>query len=418
MVERQEIDALLVGALYGELTPAEEAQLTAHLESHPGDRTALDDLKSARSAIRAKVQESRIFELQVDPPQAISALLVQEAARRAPRRSEERSEGWFARFVRSFVAHPAMAAAATLVLVVGVAGTIYLKNGKDQFADQTVASRDQPPQAVAPTPQGATIAQQAPTPADERALDTGGATGAAVGGSDNTYSVDLAKESTGAKGRAASDKVQLQNVLSAEKQVAKPTVAAIPLARPDTKPEPKHEAKKQDFVPVAPAKQASPRELDDGDVATAQTPSNEPAANEGKAGFVGNRGAGPGAAGGGAAPSRTTPSAQPAAPPPPPAMAPSPKTVKAAPEDALLAWAKDQHARVLSLVKANNCRDAAPLAIDIKNRAPDYFATNMANDRALSKCMAYVNDAAEKDAEKNAKSRASKRAAPSLDSMH
>ena len=37
----QELDALLVGALYGELGPADEARLAAHLESHPTDRTAL-----------------------------------------------------------------------------------------------------------------------------------------------------------------------------------------------------------------------------------------------------------------------------------------------------------------------------------------------------------------------------------------
>ena len=47
MVDRQDIDALLVGALYGELTPAEEARLTAHLESHPADRSALEDLTAA-----------------------------------------------------------------------------------------------------------------------------------------------------------------------------------------------------------------------------------------------------------------------------------------------------------------------------------------------------------------------------------
>ena len=32
MVDAQDIDALLIGALYGELTPADEARLVAHLE--------------------------------------------------------------------------------------------------------------------------------------------------------------------------------------------------------------------------------------------------------------------------------------------------------------------------------------------------------------------------------------------------
>jgi hypothetical protein len=131
MVDRTDLDALLIGALYGELTPADEARLMAHLESHPADRTALDDLTRTRAAVR----ESRILAFQLEPPQAISALLLQEAARRAPRAVTDRGDGatWFQRFVRSFMAHPAMAAAATLVLVITAAGTLYLR-GTDQFA--------------------------------------------------------------------------------------------------------------------------------------------------------------------------------------------------------------------------------------------------------------------------------------------
>src|SRR5690242_3438533 len=101
MVDRLDIDALLIGALYSELTPAEEARLSAHLESHPGDRVALDDLKSARLAVR----ESRILSVQLEPPQAISAMLLQEAARRAPKaargREDSETSGWFYRFTRS-----------------------------------------------------------------------------------------------------------------------------------------------------------------------------------------------------------------------------------------------------------------------------------------------------------------------------
>ena len=42
MVDRQDIDALLISALYGELTPADEARLTMHLESHPADMEEWD----------------------------------------------------------------------------------------------------------------------------------------------------------------------------------------------------------------------------------------------------------------------------------------------------------------------------------------------------------------------------------------
>src|SRR5678816_1187088 len=141
-MDRQDIDALLIGALYGELTPADEARLAAHLDSHPTDRGALDDLKSARQAVR----ESRIFDVQVDPPQAVSALLLQEAHRRAPKRvvvAEDGKESWFARFTRAFMAHPAMAAAAMLVLVVGVASTLYLRKG-DLTATKEVSDQGSP----------------------------------------------------------------------------------------------------------------------------------------------------------------------------------------------------------------------------------------------------------------------------------
>src|SRR5690349_12827895 len=99
MADRTDIDALLIGALYGELTPADEARLTAHLESHPADRTALADLTRTRAAIR----DSRIFAFQWEPPHSVSALLLQEASRRAPRPARSvdgDSESWFARFVR------------------------------------------------------------------------------------------------------------------------------------------------------------------------------------------------------------------------------------------------------------------------------------------------------------------------------
>src|SRR3569623_1738830 len=154
-MDRQDIDALLIGALYGELTPADEARLAAHLESHPADKTALDDLKSAREQVKL----SRIFELQTAPPQAISAVLLQEAARRAPKNvgtGDRSHDSWFQRFVRSFASHPAMAAAAMLVLVVGIAGTLYMKNGSvgvELFADQEVATQPgvNAPVAVPPT---------------------------------------------------------------------------------------------------------------------------------------------------------------------------------------------------------------------------------------------------------------------------
>ncbi len=43
MADRQDIDALMVGALYGELDDGERARLEAHLASHPQDRSGPPD---------------------------------------------------------------------------------------------------------------------------------------------------------------------------------------------------------------------------------------------------------------------------------------------------------------------------------------------------------------------------------------
>ena len=98
-----------------------------------GRRSTTSSSRARRSATAASSRSSS------SPPQALSAMLLQEAARRAPvvRGTRSRAESWFARFVRSFVSHPAMAAAAMLVVVVGVAGTMYMKNGTDQVAQPT-----------------------------------------------------------------------------------------------------------------------------------------------------------------------------------------------------------------------------------------------------------------------------------------
>ena len=206
MPDRTDIDALLIGALYGELTPAEEARLTAHLESHPADRTALSDLTRTRAAVR----DSRILAFQLEPPQAISALLLREASRRAP----QREASWFQRLARSFMAHPAMAAAAMLVLVVSVAGTLYLRGG-DQFAasrapapalpvsDPTVATGEAPPAAAAPAPEKATARSASDAEkagAQGAQLQQTESTGAGAAGSAETYRVrlDEANRSEGA----------------------------------------------------------------------------------------------------------------------------------------------------------------------------------------------------------------------------
>jgi len=197
-MDRQDIDALLIGALYGELTPADEARLATHLESHPTDRGALDDLKVARQA----VHDSRIFAVQLDPPQAVSALLLQEAHRRAPKRvvGSDAQEGWFARFARSFMAHPAMAAAAMLVLVMGGAGIVWMKKG-DQLADkqysQSASERVSLEQNM---PQGQSAVASAPA---------GGEPGSAASAAGSAYSADLYEGQDQVKAQGSTNELAL-----------------------------------------------------------------------------------------------------------------------------------------------------------------------------------------------------------------
>ena len=88
------------------------------------------------------VRESRILQVQVDPPQSITTVILQEAARRAPKKQAEEREGWFARLAKAFMMHPAMAAAAMLVVVLGVTTLVNNRKG-DQFAESTAPSSSQ-----------------------------------------------------------------------------------------------------------------------------------------------------------------------------------------------------------------------------------------------------------------------------------
>jgi hypothetical protein len=452
-MDRQDIDALLIGALYGELTPAEEAQLDAHLESHPADRQALDDLTAARTAIR----DSRVFATLLDPPQAVSALLLQEAARRSPRPARRESaehDGWFARLRRSFMAHPAMAAAAMLVLCVGVAGSMYLRHGNKSFSEAQVAPAQladaeraaatstestismgaasqspQSPQSQGRMIGGAAAGSGAPSDVATGAVTTPPAAAPAIayqaGLADAQAGPGTAQLAEGRKGdsgnglgRAAPDGF-LDGRSGLRRGVAPPARASKLVVHRDLP-----EVKELD----APLRYAPKKDVDGDDDGVAS--SRHGAAGGG----IASTGAAPGAAPNAAREDRSanTP------PPPPPVAPPATKTVskastkpapaatpaqlaadkaeaqesadsskkKQAAQSANDAWAHDQHQRLQQLVRAGNCTDAAPLAIAIANRAPDYYAANIATDRNIKQCLAYINDARDKDAEHSGKARA------------
>jgi hypothetical protein len=463
MADRMDIDALLIGSLYGELTPADQARLQAHLESHPADRSVLADLTRARQVIR----ESRLFELQFEPPQAVSALLLQEAARRAPRvrvtkANAERGESWFQRFIRSLAAHPAMAAAAMLVVVLGATAIMYKRNGAQNWEPRAEETEQAAP-ATAPVAEGK--AQK------------------------DNYAVDLANEEKLQQRQQAQQTVDA-GALAAPASTARPGDSpAEPAAKPPAKvadPAPRKEPPRgiavegsrpepKDLEDDAKAKtgfrgnketQATESRLDvkspsgpSGRVVGSNTTPGAPHtggagsaaptetnfngdSTTGIAGPSAGNAGGTGGAGAPAAPANrklettkdarrpAAPSPAPAStaappPPPPPAPAQQPasreKTVqkgadKADKNDADkpaedLTYARGQHQKIIAAVKANRCMEATNLAFALENRAPAYYAQNVENDRAIKSCASYIaNERAKRvEAEKRARAKASER---------
>lgn len=454
MVDRQDIDALLIGSLYGELSSTEEARLSAHLDSHPADRTALANLTRAREVVR----ESRILQVQFDPPQSVSALLMQEAVRRAPKPREEQS--WFQRFMRSFIVHPAMAAAATLVLVVGVAGTVYMKKG-DNFAkatkDNAPALSTAPSTPSTDTPAGPTADTPAAAPA-ERPAANGGELGktdgigngrqlAQQGSATDDYQVKLDDaEEEGAKptdrivvaedrtrAEKANKQEQASNELGYRGGVDKNRDAARP-AKPDTgaskdstvadvdraetlktdpvvvgkpKPEPTKATEPKVATSAKPPQKAPPR-------LEVTTPSPAPKDFGTSVDLRKGEATGAGVASrSDARPGNASP------PPPPPPPPPAPTTVatdeketkaqeRAATE---LAWAKEQHGKLLAAVKAGKCDLAATIASGIATRNASYYSTVVVDDRGIKSCAQYINAQREREAERAQRAKSTQRRA-------
>lgn len=498
MTDRMDIDALLIGALYGELTPADEARLTAHLESHPADRSALADL----TRTRARVRESRVLAVQLEPPQSVSALLLQEAARRAPRAQRD-TESWFYRLARSFMAHPALATAAMVVVVVGVAGTLYMRHG-DKLTESSATSAPPslasesavasapaaPAPAAAPSPEAAPAAAAKESTVTTGKADDGRAAGAGAGsgaygvglaeGSLRQRTVDRSAEkarpSDGADGVLARDEVNEApsadtidrfsspppTALAKAEQKVQKKAAGIEIRSPE--PSPKDFEKNK----LAGAKRgvAGSRDADalfdsasddlaqapsKPSVATAQAPSRPPAATAPAAppppppppraqpappaadpgtqqrtgppkpivsGNVGNAGnaaqradtrpdAKDARLDSNAPARKTAPGAGQASQAPAGGSAPrnerqqgdrsGAQDLKLAEErdksdSALIGWARNKHDQVIALVKSSNCSAAATAAMEIYSRAPAFYASNVATDRSVKPCLAYINN--------------------------
>lgn len=373
MATRLDIDALLIGALYGELDGDDRARLDAHLATHPADRAALDELRATRAFLTE--HGARDYLGAAEPPAAVSALVMREAARRAPapRKAAGGVFGFLTGLLRPVAAHPALSMAAVAVIAIGV-GSMMSKDGRVQVA-QPSAPAVNAAAPVAPTPVPEAVAPAPDLPPTEGVavtLDEGGADRPAEGdGAARDRADNLEKRKSGAVTRS------------------KPS--------PSAKAPPREQA----FLSV------DKKDLG-GDVALRDLDERE----ESEAPVAGAARSGP----------TGKVSVAPAAAAPPPVATPAPDDAVAGlprptTTDAIASWARDQHARMVRLVNDGRCTEAGQIGAEIARKAPDYYQAAVANDRALRSCKAYVdrarraqspapkakNEAANLDSEQSAK---------------
>ena len=113
------IDDLLVDYIYQELEPAQVELFEAHIQGCARCTQEVSALETTRTMLQSLPEE--------DPPAQISALLLQEASRAV----QPPTPGFWERLrmsMRSLVMHPAMTAAVTLMLVLGVSFYAYKNN--------------------------------------------------------------------------------------------------------------------------------------------------------------------------------------------------------------------------------------------------------------------------------------------------
>jgi hypothetical protein len=410
--DRQDIHALLTGALYGELDGDERARLDAHLVNHPQDRSALEGLRSTRAMLRDA--DVAAYLGSAEPAPAISAKLIQEAARRAPAHAAGGGAwAWLSSLFRPFLTSPALAAATALVLVGGAAGVMYARgtfeSTEPRARGEHLAMSEKVDQAPAPAAAGA--APTAGAPIDD-------------------YRVDLAEGQ--AQGTAAIMPGAADETIDGKDQVAlegnqqrKSELAFQPSSSGPARASKKGGTKRPPgYIALDPVKKDAPAVLTaDGDDFRSE---NERAKNVATDKITSSsRGAG----GGGttfesALAEGRTPDVAPA--PAPPATAPKPAaiardagksgTANPAQAAALETWARDQHARMVGLVKKGQCTDAGYIGADIMRRAPDYYAANVANDRQLRSCKSYV-DRARRAKSEDVKSKAAAPRSPAPESQ-
>lgn len=380
MLECRDIDGLMMDSLYQELARDQKGDFDAHLDGCARCQGELAMFQRTREAVAAMPE--------VEPPSSISAILLHEAAKASPAPARAAAPlddddepagilGWFSRLLNPIVLHPAATAMATLVLVAGVAGSIYIRG------DHRVTTHEAASVVAAPEPalehRGGLMRMP-----DDTASRAAGEAG---------YAADIApleqevgRWDDGAKGNGAPEPEG--KLAETTQRVSRGGERAV-VAPPKT-------GKNKSAPTVANAVSGTDVlvDLDDAPGDGLELAKKKPAV--------------------------VTPSA----PPPPPAQDPSPSTApgnyrvykeEEKASDKTVAdkrksetvWAAGKQQQLEEAAKLKRCQDAARIANDILDRNPDYYYQRVDRSSSVKTCSGFVS--AERD--RRAQSRGKKRAA-------
>lgn len=327
----------LVALLYGELDPDEAARTGARVQADPALSARLGEMRRVRELFSAMEEE--------EPPGRLTAQLMAEAARSAPHAraaAAPAGAGIWARFVswlQPLAQRPALAAAASLLLVAGVASVLYMRKGEELTS--TAPPTTLPPaetttagEASATTPPPPVTAA---TPPEAEADEAGGQAGAddrsAAPAPEPTRKQRTSSPRTKGGGGAPSD----QKKMASEKAPPRPTLKSGTV----------YGLSEQEMVPR--------EEAPSGGAA------NQPAQQR--------------------ADDEAAPAAQPA--PAPQASSPAADGKASAPRPD----ARALHQRAIDAALDKRCDEVRALAGQVRSADPSYYAKSFTTDKRLQACL-------------------------------
>jgi hypothetical protein len=355
----------LIDLLYGELSPDEERAVRARVAGDPALSAQLASFERVRELARAAAHE--------EPPPRITAQLLAEAAQVASRRRaaapDAQAAGWWARlrsWLQPLVAHPALTAATSVLVVAGV-GTLLLLRGGDKLTSVR-SELPEPSAATTPAPElGSADRSEGAPPATEAPAPAGSAAGAEGGGGDlhrlQADEITPGSGSAAGESRSFAQKPRPKRARAQDAENADSTAeAGGRLAKNKT----------GERGALGLAEEKSPpaqNRLDDKKAEKAEPPAKAPQGQLAPADESGAEAAPPAA---------SPPAAQPA--PPPRTTEPS-KDTDAAPS------ARDLHDRAVKAAASRRCLEVQQLDESIRKLDPAYHEKFVLRDKRLAVCL-------------------------------